>query len=174
MKYWIRVVSNDQVQTGVEGGFIQAAQDKAGPLQALAKGDVIFSYAPGTLFRGGRILQAFTAIARVVDEEAYPTQMSAGARKSHFAGVRRNADRATHLPAGLHSGQGGLGDVPAPRHVRDRQRRRAAHRRSDARRHRAIGWRQCIRRRGVDHEPDLISRVARNTSADWWNTTTSR
>ena len=80
MKYWIRVVSNDQVQTGVEGGFIQAAQDKAGPLQALAKGDVIFSYAPGTLFRGGKILQAFTAIARVADDEAYPTEMSAGAR----------------------------------------------------------------------------------------------
>ena len=68
MKYWICVASNDQVQAGVEGGFIQAAQNKAGPIQALAKGDVIFSYAPGTLFRGGKILQAFTAIARVADD----------------------------------------------------------------------------------------------------------
>jgi hypothetical protein len=80
MKYWISVVSNDQVQAGVEGGFIQAAQNKAGPIQALAKGDVIFFYAPGTLFRGGKILQAFTATARVADDEAYPTEMSAGAR----------------------------------------------------------------------------------------------
>jgi hypothetical protein len=80
MKYWIRVVSNDQIQAGVEGGFNQAAQDKAGPVQAVAKGDVIFSYAPGTLFRGGRILQAFTAIARVADDKAHPTEMSAGGR----------------------------------------------------------------------------------------------
>ncbi len=81
MKYWIRVLSNDQVQAGVEGGFIQAPQDKAGPIQALAEGDVIFSYAPGTLFRGGRILQAFTALARVADAEAYSTEMPAGARQ---------------------------------------------------------------------------------------------
>ena len=80
MKYWISVASNDQVQAGVEGGFIQAAQDKGGPIQALAKGDVIFSYAPGTLFRGGKILQAFTAIVRVIDGKAYPTAMPAGAR----------------------------------------------------------------------------------------------
>ena len=80
MKYWISVVSNDQVQAGVEGGFIQAAQNKSGPLRALVKGDVIFFYAPGTLFRGGKILQAFTAIARVADDDPYPTEMSAGAR----------------------------------------------------------------------------------------------
>ena len=40
---------------------------------------MIFSYAPGTLFRGGKILQAFTAIARVADDEAYPAEMVAGA-----------------------------------------------------------------------------------------------
>jgi hypothetical protein len=80
MKYWISVVSNDQIQAGVEGGFIQAAQNKAGPIRTLAKGDVIFSYAPGTLFRGGRILQAFTAIARVSDDEAYPAEVSKGTR----------------------------------------------------------------------------------------------
>jgi hypothetical protein len=78
MKYWISVVSNDQIQAGVEGGFIQAAQSKAGQIRALAKGDVIFSYAPGTLFRGGKIMQAFTAVARVTDDEAYPTEMPAG------------------------------------------------------------------------------------------------
>jgi hypothetical protein len=80
MKYWISVLSNDQVQAGVAGGFIQAAQNQARPIQALTKGDVIFFYAPGTLFRGGKILQAFTAIARVADDEADPMEMLAGAR----------------------------------------------------------------------------------------------
>lgn len=80
MKYWIHVVSNDQIQAGVEGGFVQAAPNKAGPIRALAKGDVIFSYAPGTLFRGGKILQAFTAISRVTDDAAFPAETSAGAR----------------------------------------------------------------------------------------------
>lgn len=81
MKYWISVLSNDQVQAGVEGGFIQAAPNKAGPIQALAQGDVVFFYAPGTLFRGGKILQAFTAVARVADDKAYPTEMPAGSRR---------------------------------------------------------------------------------------------
>ena len=80
MKYWISVISNDQAQAGAEGGFIQAAQNKTGTIQTLAKGDVVFSYAPGTLFRGGKILQAFTAVARVADDEASPTETSAGAR----------------------------------------------------------------------------------------------
>ena len=37
----------------------------------LAKDDVIFFYSPGTLFRAGEILQAFTAAARVTDTAAY-------------------------------------------------------------------------------------------------------
>ncbi len=80
MKYWINVVSNDQIQAGVEGGFIQAAQNKAGTILGLAKGDTIFFYAPGTLFRGGTILQAFTAVARVTDEDLYQAEMSSGTR----------------------------------------------------------------------------------------------
>jgi hypothetical protein len=80
MKYWISVASDDQIQAGLEGGFIQAAENKAGALLGLAKGDAIFFYAPGTLFRGGTILQAFTAIARVADDDLYQVDMPSGTR----------------------------------------------------------------------------------------------
>jgi hypothetical protein len=102
MKYWVRVASNDQLQASVEGGFIQAAQDKGGPIQALAKGDVIFSYAPGTLFRGGKILQAFTAIARVTDNKAHPTGMPAGARAWRRKAISLACDETPIAPLIAH------------------------------------------------------------------------
>ena len=67
------------------GGFTRADGDKAAQLQQLQPGDVIFFYSPGTLFRHGEILQAFTAVARVTDAEASQGQASPTDR-----GYRRN------------------------------------------------------------------------------------
>ncbi len=70
MQFWISVTPKDHVLEGLGDGFIQAQGDKAEPLHRLAKGDVVFFYSPGTLFRAGEILQAFTAVARVTDAAA--------------------------------------------------------------------------------------------------------
>lgn len=77
MKYWINVISKDHALAGVEGGFVQAGQDGAASLHRLHKEDVIFFYSPGTLFRAGEILQAFTAVARVADDAPYQVEVSA-------------------------------------------------------------------------------------------------
>ena len=67
---------------GVNGGFTQANHGKAAHLQLLHKGDAIFFYSPGTLFRAGEILQAFTAVARVTDEVPYDVELSPGVHVS--------------------------------------------------------------------------------------------
>ncbi len=77
MKYWINVISKDHVLAGMEGGFTQANHGKAAKLQLLRKSDLIFFYSPGTLFRAGEILQAFTAVARVADDAPYQLEGSA-------------------------------------------------------------------------------------------------
>lgn len=78
MKYWINVISKDHALSGAEGGFIQASQDKVGHLKPLHRDDVVFSYSPGTRFRAGEILQAFTAVLRVSGDSPY--QVGTGAR----------------------------------------------------------------------------------------------
>ena len=76
MKYWINVISKDHVLTGMAGGFTQANHGARANLQLLREGDLLFFYSPGTLFRAGEILQAFTALARVADDEAYEEKLS--------------------------------------------------------------------------------------------------
>jgi hypothetical protein len=65
MKSWILVISKEHVLTGVDAGAIRA---KPTDLQLLRNGDLVFCYSPGTLFRAGEILQAFTAVVRVTSE----------------------------------------------------------------------------------------------------------
>jgi EVE domain len=77
MKYWIKVVSKEHALAGMAGGFAQAHGDEVTHLRSLDKGDLIFFYSPGTLFRAGEILQAFTAVARVTDDAPYEVKTSA-------------------------------------------------------------------------------------------------
>ena len=77
MKYWINVITKDHVLTGMAGGFMQANHGAETNLQMLREGDLVFFYSPGTLFRAGQILQAFTAVARVADGEAHQVALSA-------------------------------------------------------------------------------------------------
>jgi hypothetical protein len=77
VKYWINVITRDHVLAGMAGGFTQANHGAATNLQMMRAGDIVFFYSPGTLFRAGEILQAFTAVARVADGEPYQVALSA-------------------------------------------------------------------------------------------------
>jgi hypothetical protein len=77
MKYWINVVSQDHVEKGRLGGFTQANHGKPSALRAMKKDDWIVFYSPKTTFEEGEPLQAFTAIAQVIDDEPYQVEVSA-------------------------------------------------------------------------------------------------
>jgi hypothetical protein len=80
MNYWISVTSKDHVTASLAGGFMQAPGEKAGPLHQLEQGDIVFFYSPGTLFRRGEVLQAFTGVARVTSELSHQLPGSGGVR----------------------------------------------------------------------------------------------
>jgi len=85
VKYWINVVSRDYLQRGIAGGFMQANHGKSTGLKRLKTGDYVLFYSPKTSYEGGVPLQAFTALARVVDDELYQVEMAPG-----FVPWRRN------------------------------------------------------------------------------------
>ena len=74
--YWVNTVSKEHVQAAVEGGFTQADHGKNTRLKRLHKGDLLVFYSPKTKFRGGRPLQAFTALGEVTDTEPYQVEMT--------------------------------------------------------------------------------------------------
>ncbi len=81
MKYWILVISKDHVLTAVDAGVIRA---KPVELQLLRQGDVVFFYSPGTRFRAGEILQAFTAVARVTGDAPHQVDTAAATHAWHL------------------------------------------------------------------------------------------
>ena len=98
MKDWVGVASLDHVRNGVEGGFCQLCHGKAGPMQRIVPGDWILYYSPRTKMRGGQVVQAFTAIGRIKNGEAYAFDMGNG-----FVPTRRDvafleAHRLRHAP----------------------------------------------------------------------------
>lgn len=68
MPFWISVTSKDHVVASLAGGFMQTPGEKGGQLHDLEQGDIVFFYSPGTLFRRGEVLQAFTGVARVTGD----------------------------------------------------------------------------------------------------------
>lgn len=103
MPYWISVTSKDHVLAGLAGGFTQAHGDKADQLHQLKGGDIVFFYSPGTLFRAGEILQAFTGVAKVTDAAPYavepPANPSKPARTARAGAHTRWRRNVTPLPA---------------------------------------------------------------------------
>jgi DNA-binding MarR family transcriptional regulator/predicted RNA-binding protein len=85
--YWVSTISRDHVRLGVEGGFTQAGHGKASGLKRLKADDWLLFYSPKTSLRDGELLQAFTAIGRVLDEELYQVEMAPG-----FTPWRRNVE----------------------------------------------------------------------------------
>ena len=76
-RYWVNTVSRDHVQAAVEGGFTQADHGKDTRLKHLNKGDLLVFYSPKTKLKGGRPLQAFTALGEVIGTEPYQVEMTA-------------------------------------------------------------------------------------------------
>jgi hypothetical protein len=74
--FWIGVVSREHVRLGVKGGFIQLNHGKRAPLQRLKAGDRVAMYSPRTSYPDGEVLQAFTAIGRIVSGDIYQVEMS--------------------------------------------------------------------------------------------------
>ena len=61
---------------GKSGGFTQANHGKPYSLRQMQAGDWLIFYSPKTAYGGGEPLQAFTALARVKDNELYQMEMS--------------------------------------------------------------------------------------------------
>ncbi len=75
---WVGVVSRAHVLRGVAGGFAQLCHGKHGPLARMNVGDWLVYYSPKTDFPDGAPLRAFTALGRVVGENAYAFDMGSG------------------------------------------------------------------------------------------------
>jgi len=76
MRYWIVVVSKDHIARGVAGNFMQANHGKAGPLKRMSANDGVICYSPKQSYAGNEVLQAFTAIGSVADDNVYQHKMS--------------------------------------------------------------------------------------------------
>ena len=91
-KYWINVVSRDHVQRGSEGGFTQANHGKPWALKKMSKHDWLIFYSPKTMFENGEPLQAFTALAEIIDDQPYQVVVnetfSPWRRSARFENVR--------------------------------------------------------------------------------------
>ncbi|KAF3884549.1 MULTISPECIES: EVE domain-containing protein [Nostocales] len=77
-RYWIGVGSKDRVIKGVEGGFCQLCHGKANPLKRLAVGDWIIYYSPHSEMGSTDVVQAFTAIGQILEQEPYLCDMGNG------------------------------------------------------------------------------------------------
>lgn len=72
------VASLDHVRRAVEGGFCQFCHGKRWPLQRLKPGDRVIYYSPRERMGEGAIVQAFTAIGKVIEGEPYFFDMGGG------------------------------------------------------------------------------------------------
>ena len=66
------------MRLGEAGGQAQVGHGKGVPLRRMTKGDWLIYYSPRTLLERGELLQAFTAIGSVVDDEIYQVEMAPG------------------------------------------------------------------------------------------------
>jgi hypothetical protein len=71
MRFFVNTISRDRVKEGRDGGFTQANHGRPDGLRRAANSDYIVFYSPRQQFRGGDVVQSFTAIARVTDDAPY-------------------------------------------------------------------------------------------------------
>lgn len=87
MKYWINTISKDHVMVGKQEGFVQAGHGKEAPLKKLQIGDRLIFYSPKTSLQDGKPVQAFTAVAKIKDDNIYRVIVH-----ENFQPYRRNAE----------------------------------------------------------------------------------
>jgi hypothetical protein len=109
--YWVSTISRDHLRLSVEAGFTQAGHGKASGLKRLKADDWLVFYSPKTSLRDGELLQAFTAIGRVVDEDLYQVEMAPG-----FTPWRRNVE-FVRVDSNYHGENSPQGPQPDPRAV---------------------------------------------------------
>ncbi len=96
--YWIGIASWDHVSIGIKGGFFQLCHGKQQPLSRMKKGDWIIYYSPKETFGGKTVLQKFTAIGKVDDDDIYQYEMS-----PNFIPWRRNIKFLQNIiPVNIH------------------------------------------------------------------------
>lgn len=69
--HYVIVASLNHAQIAIDGGFAQANHGKLSPMKRLRKGDGVVFYSPKLKYQHPEPCQKFTAIGRVLDEEAY-------------------------------------------------------------------------------------------------------
>ena len=87
MKYWINTISKDHVMVGKQEGFVQAGHGKEAPIKKLQLGDRLIFYSPQTSLQNGKPIRAFTAVAKIKDEDVYRVIVD-----KNFQPYRRNAE----------------------------------------------------------------------------------
>lgn len=87
MKYWINTISKDHVMVGKQEGFVQAGHGKDAPVKKLQQGDRMIFYSPKTSLQDGKPVRAFTAIAKIKDDNIYRVVVN-----ENFQPYRRNAE----------------------------------------------------------------------------------
>jgi len=76
-RYWIGVVTRDQVEEARAGGYAELNHGKAGALERMQPGDGLALYSPRDTADAREPLQAFTAIGRVAEGRVYAASGSA-------------------------------------------------------------------------------------------------
>ena len=71
MKYWINTISKDHVMVGKESGFVQAGHGKKASIEKLQADDYMIFYSPKTSLKNGKPVQAFTAVAKIIERDVY-------------------------------------------------------------------------------------------------------
>lgn len=85
MKYFLICASWDHVLKGVEGGFAQAGHGRKDLMSKPSKGDRIVYYSSRDKFENGKLLQKFTAIGKIIDDDTYQSNT-----ESDFKPYRRD------------------------------------------------------------------------------------
>jgi hypothetical protein len=78
VKYWIGVVSRDHVMLGVRDGIMQLGHGKKAPLARLKKDDWLIYYSSVGSFAKKDMLQSFTALGQIADDDISQFKTSEG------------------------------------------------------------------------------------------------
>ena len=70
-KYFLICATKDHVLKGVNAGFAQAGHGRKDYISKPSKGDWIVYYSSRDKLENGKLLQKFTAIGKITDDEAY-------------------------------------------------------------------------------------------------------
>jgi len=107
MKYWVNTASLEHVIAGRAEGVIQAAHGKKGPLERLSSGDRVVFYSPRISLGGRALLQQFTAVAEIIDDQIYQINLT-----PHFAPFQRRARYLEARPCEIRPLIGRLDFIP--------------------------------------------------------------